>query len=986
MAVTIRFPSLSSNTYNEGPDGYFTFPTTLVENPPGSGLYDIPGYLLTDGDDLYSVPLDMLGQAETSTSNLKTFSVQEDATPIDPSSSSGGVGQISVGMDDFEDAQRLIGQVVLADGSRGKTSGNVRTLNAADGALTLTADSVLGMFNTDRVVSPFVGTFKDAIQYYCDLVNIQNDVIVDSTLASRSVRYPGFTGNVWVSIKQILSKEQVEMALVFDRVYVRPLRLLVADQNRSVSKGWTVDNSNAARSVDVYYYNHGYGTQREVYPVPGTEASIYNVGPGETVVFTEQLNASLFSVNQPVVQNFVANSTFSGTNGVYSVAGNDGKPITAAQWTAQGGSVKVRITDDPSIIEITIVGANASLPAPFRIGMTSGSSNFYNSLHITGTAVTWNKKLVNLRTGVPEDETSTEVGVTVDNPFISTYAQALSLGMRTAGAYAGLNYNVTGTALDINRTNEGRDLIQATIEDFNIEYLPGTTISTFNTVWAGKTIEDFNEFWDNKVDLLWENQLFGNAPGARVLNPDANFRINSATTTESAVQYTASLDTLVGDFNDAWPEGGTSTVYTNRATNPSMEAASGTVEVRRNLVLNPNSASTVVGVSGYGTGGAGSNALTAGAGAGGTYANVQTWSTPGTAGGSAAYIASSSGSSLVPVTAATVISVAVTMKVNQSGLTGAVTVDYFTSGGAAVGTSVTGTIVSLTSGVETQVSALNLTVPATAARIRIAGRIINLAGTTAGLTNTVSQPIVEIQPVIGPYFDGAFQASPDSDLTASWTGTANNSASILSAPAVVGSASAFPERARRFQSTQWISSGTKSLRVTPYTNNSYGEIALVGLTIGATYSVIYKRRTTVVLTGTPNATYAGRFDIVSPNATSVTMTQSAPNTIGVYEVRGTFVAASTTHSIRLGHGYSAGDAWFDDLAVIEGAYTDGYFSGATSDTHADGITTDFAWTGTANASTSTKTVYTNQFWIEDFNTQFAGMTIKDYNVIPLRRT
>lgn len=490
-----------------------------------------------------------------STSNVVSFSVQEDATPIDPSSSAGGVGQITVGLDEFNDAEQLIGQVILTDGSRGKTSGNVRTLNASDGKLTITADSVLGKFNTDKTVQPYVGTLGGAIQNYCDLVGIENDVVTDTTISTRPVTYPGFKGNIWVALKQLLSKEQVEIALVFDRVYVRPLRKLTVNQDRLTSSGWAIDNNNAAQTVEVNYYNHVYGIQREVYPRIGGEATVYSVGAGQTLVITEQLNASMVTVNQPVVQDNVNNTSYAGTNGVYSVSGNDGLPITAAQWTAQGGSVKVRITDDPSVIEITIVGANSALPAPFRIGMTSGSSNYYNSLHITGTAVTWDKKLVSLRTGVPASMTSVEVGVTVDNPFISTYQQALSLGMLTAASYAGLNYIVNGSALDINRSGEGRDLIQATISDFNMVYSPGTTITTFNAVWVGQTIADFNEYWAAQVDLLWENQLFGNAPGARVLQTDANFRVTSATTLESAVQYTAALDTLVSDFNAKWTGG-----------------------------------------------------------------------------------------------------------------------------------------------------------------------------------------------------------------------------------------------------------------------------------------------------------------------------------------------------------------------------------------------------------------------------------------------
>src|SRR5690606_19075411 len=109
--------------------------------------------------------------------------------------------------------------------------------------------------------------------------------------------------------------------------------------------------------------------------------------------------------------------------------------------------------------------------------------------------------------------TSDEVGVTIDNPFISTKSEAYSLGLKAAAAHAGLTYTIDGNALDINRHNSGRDLIQATIADFNNEVPSGTPISDFNSEWSGQTITDFNEFWQERVDDLFENQLFGNAIG-----------------------------------------------------------------------------------------------------------------------------------------------------------------------------------------------------------------------------------------------------------------------------------------------------------------------------------------------------------------------------------------------------------------------------------------------------------------------------------------
>lgn len=489
------------------------------------------------------------------TSNIVSFSVQEDATPIDPSSSAGGVGQISVSLDDFPDAMNLVGEMILADGSRGRTSGNIRSVSAVDGKLSLTADSVLGKFNTERTALPFTGTFGGAVQYYCDLVDIGTSAVVDPTVAARPVTYPGWRGNVWVMVKQMLAKEQVEMSLVFDRVVVRPLRQVKINQDRMISTGRSVDNNTMARTIEIYYYNYFSGSQVEVFPLSTEEPSIYSVGADETIKITQQLNASLTSVNQPAVIDFVNDTSYAGTNGVYAVAGNDGLPITAAQWTAHGGSLTVAIDpNDRSLIEITIKGASMRDYAPYRIAMTSGSSNYYNSLHITATGVTWNKELLTLRTGVPDDQTSVLVGTTVDNIFISTLEQALNTGCKTAQAYAGLNYTVNGNAFDLNRGNGGTHVILATIEDFNTAYA-GYTMTQFNTEWTGQLIFDFNAYWLDQSDLLWENQLFGNAPGARVLTEDVNFRVTTATTTESSVQFSASLDTTVEDFNNRWTGG-----------------------------------------------------------------------------------------------------------------------------------------------------------------------------------------------------------------------------------------------------------------------------------------------------------------------------------------------------------------------------------------------------------------------------------------------
>lgn len=555
MAVEVTLLRRDAAKYVEGPAGFYSVPEGLVENPVGSGLYTPPSYLV-GVDGVYTIPDNYVGSGYPVLHNLKNFSVQEDATPIDPSSSFGGSGQISFDINDSGNATRLMaGQITLVNGSQGKTSGVIRSLSSSDLDVQVVADSTLSLFNTERSVPPYIGTFGGAIQHYCDLVGIQNDVVVDASLASRSVVYPGFVGDVWVNLKQILVVEQAEIALVFDRVYVRPLRTLTSTLDRSLSKSWSIENVTAARRVEINYYNHRYGNQVELFPAAADNpVTISGIGSGEEHVITVQLNGSVVSLNQPVPTFNVGNHSYEGTAGVYAVTGYDNLPIQPSQWLSEGGSLTVRMTDDPSVIEVVVRGAVNNTLAPYRIAMSAGSGSDYNSLHVTGTAVVYDKKSVTIPTGATSTTTSDEVGVVVDSPYISTLAQAHNLGLRVAGSHAGVAYTIAGTALDINRSEGGTDLIQATIADFNSDVPSGTTIGVFNAEWYGKSIADFNQYWQDRVDLLFDNQLFGNAIGSRVYANDAYFRVNSVTTTIDSAQFSASLDTLVSDFNSVWED------------------------------------------------------------------------------------------------------------------------------------------------------------------------------------------------------------------------------------------------------------------------------------------------------------------------------------------------------------------------------------------------------------------------------------------------
>lgn len=485
-------------------------------------------------------------------SNVESYSIVEDATTLDPSSMSGGVGSLSLTAQDYPEASWLLGDTLdLSDTGRGKFQGFVRQADGnSQGSLSITSDSILGLLNVTRTINTYNGTLAGAVQHVMTSMDIDNTVSVESSIASRSVVLHGFYDNVWDNLRRFLTAQQVELSLVFNTIVVRPVRNNEAYPERMTDEGWSVASTGATRTVEVKYYPTTFGGQVEVYPVVGQEPPTLTVDANEVVTTDIQLNAAVVSVNQPVHIATVENRPYPGTNGVYAVAGSDGLPVTPAQWAAQGGYVWVETTNDPRVIRVTVRGMSDESLQPYKIAMTAGTSSYYPALRITGTSSVWREESIVLYTGAASNVTADESSPVIENYYIQTLDQAFKVGVQAAKTHSGVVSSLSGAATDLNRPGGNSEGEHWTIGDFNAEQTPGFTIAGFNLTWAGKTIEDFNEAMAAKVALLFGNQSFGNAVGSRLIGADANFRIDSVTTTPEALTFSASSDTTVQDFNE----------------------------------------------------------------------------------------------------------------------------------------------------------------------------------------------------------------------------------------------------------------------------------------------------------------------------------------------------------------------------------------------------------------------------------------------------
>ncbi len=494
-------------------------------------------------------------------SSIESYSVVEDSTPAEASDSSGGTGQIKFKVIDdparFGSTLLLNDTVKLTDGDRGYTTGTISDVRSNNGVLDVTADSRLGRLVVQKTAVPVHASFPTVIRYYLSLAGIATETVaVDAAFNSITVNAPGWSGDLYTKVKELLVTYGAEMSLLRGNVAVRPIRQRRALEINNSSESWSFSNRDVAKQVEVNYYNSVYRTNAVVYPKNGWDEDmpIYTVDAGERRVVNIPVGVALESLVQPDMYGSVPRS-YMGPSSSFAAVGADGDPISVAAWQTGGGSLEVAIGANGTSIDLTIiapgVGSVAAANAPFRIG-SQDVFGFYSSLRVIGTGVHFDVKSILVPTGADDSVTSRDIGVTVDNMFISTEAQARSLALDVASRWASPQRTLTITKSAINRPGEtGESYDFATFGQFD-SYAASNGIATFaqfDTAWSGDSFGDFDNYWYELVQDQFDYQVFGNAAGSRVAWRRAMYRIRTVEIGPDEVSYTAEEDTTIGDFD-----------------------------------------------------------------------------------------------------------------------------------------------------------------------------------------------------------------------------------------------------------------------------------------------------------------------------------------------------------------------------------------------------------------------------------------------------
>lgn len=512
-----------------------------------------------------AVEVELIGNGHFSgaKSNIGTYTVSEESTPVEASDTSGGAGQITFTA--VDDASRLGSALLLndtielRDGDKGVTVGQINSVTSNDGVLNITADSRLGRLVMDVTTAPISDTFENVILYYLELGGITEGIAIDTELRDIPVKVMGWTGDLWTKIKEFLVVHNAEISLVRGDVLIRPVRGRRALEINNASESWSAANVDLSKYVEIFYYDYHEITDDLVYPYGGwrPDLEVHSVDANSVKEVNIPIDVSLTDITQPVVQDTVDRFD---TGSVYSVSGNDGLPIPAQQWIDTGGKLEVSIGEDGKSIDLKITGPHGNIGekySPYSIAVSSGSGEYYSTLRIRGSGIGFTQKSYKVPTGADDSSTSRDVGTTVDNIFVNTREDAQNAAQDVAAKWSAPTRTINISKADINRPGSDETRYDyakfaewdAFAEDNNIE-----TFGDFDSYYAGQTFDDFDNYWYELVKNEFDFQVFGNANGARIQYRRAMYRIRNADITESGVTYTAEADTTFGDF-DAHAEG-----------------------------------------------------------------------------------------------------------------------------------------------------------------------------------------------------------------------------------------------------------------------------------------------------------------------------------------------------------------------------------------------------------------------------------------------
>lgn len=398
---------------------------------------------------------------------------------------------------------------------------NLTGLYMVEQALVDPAPGDFALFNSVRFAryfGPVEPLLSDVVYYYI-LCGLGQEIPVFfggsftwaftwSTLYNPTVSFVGWRGEIWNYIKQIMSAHGIEIVISGRHVVVRDIGTtsLSLDKAEAGSVSITLENSGTGRSVDFKNYNTSRSSGEGIMFDGGS--TVYSVDVGQTDFITVRTDSSPTVVSNPVPTDLTTNQA-----GTYYVTDSTGTHITAAAWTAAGGSVVASIPGTLNAIDLEINGpltAPDGLTGPYYFALYSSGERI-SRFSIKGTGIISAPTSLNILSGADPDKITQEIAFGVDN---IAHTNKAMIYKRCSWALA----NASGPTLKLTATLPTSVIAAASLFGMvthreiqfrvaevsfgeawsRITAVRSLSVEDFDALWNGSTVGTFDTQWDGK--------------------------------------------------------------------------------------------------------------------------------------------------------------------------------------------------------------------------------------------------------------------------------------------------------------------------------------------------------------------------------------------------------------------------------------------------------------------------------------------------------
>lgn len=329
---------------------------------------------------------------------------------------------------------------------------------------------------------------------------------------------PSVRKNLWDYLKEASAATNFEIASVSGDYVIRGVGERIVDVTNIIGSPSIEPSSTfTGRSVDIEHTNASIVSEGLFYYSREDDNRVLQINPGEIIVTTVQSKGSPNFIQQPLhlpiddFLSYVENDFF--PQSAYGIIDSTSLPITPAAWSARGGDVSVKISEEiPGALDVTLTAPGSVIPGttpPYSVAYSDGQNNF-GALALIGSGVITDVKTLNLKTGANEEKTQQKVSTTISNPFINTLEQAYDRGIWASQAAAGPIVELSGTiptssisgfgfaagSLIFFKNNIYR-IVEANISNVSVSFnaVSYVLVENFDEAWEGKTVGDHDDVW-----------------------------------------------------------------------------------------------------------------------------------------------------------------------------------------------------------------------------------------------------------------------------------------------------------------------------------------------------------------------------------------------------------------------------------------------------------------------------------------------------------